>query len=79
MPAPGFYLALGNAECQMTRALRAMQWNGASIDNNSLALSTLRIEQEQNAFLTAKGEVPTWNRKNFGQPQHLSIKAFGRF
>jgi hypothetical protein len=49
MLAPGFQVTFGDTEGYVTGAACAMEWNGAAIDNHSLALSALRIEQEQNA------------------------------
>jgi len=78
MLAQGFQLTLGHAKGHVTGAAGAVERNCPSIHNDPLALCVLRIEQQQNAFLTTEGQHAIWNRGYLCQAEHVLVKTFSR-
>lgn len=79
MFAPHLQLAFGYAESGVPCAPGAMKRDGASIDDDSLSLSVLGIENEQNAFLTAEHQLSAGNGENLFEAKNTSIEAIRQF
>jgi hypothetical protein len=54
-----------------------MQWDYSSIYNCLLALSVIRIENEQDAFLTTERQQPPGYSINFFQAKNVAVEVLG--